>query len=74
MSTIVLKNVPDDIHARLKDRAQRNRRSVTKELLTMIEQGLTPTRVAPQLPPPIKLKGGPLTIEEIEAAIEDGRP
>ena len=73
MSTIVIKNVPDDLHARLKDRAQRNRRSLTKELLTMIEHNLPPPRVALRLPPAVKLKGGPLTIEEIEAAIENGR-
>lgn len=73
MSTIVIKNVPDEIHARLKERAQQNRRSLTKELLTIIEQNLPPVRAAPRLPPPVKLKGGPLTIEELEAAIASGR-
>ena len=72
MSTLVIKNLPETLHARLKEQAQRNRRSVTKEVVTLIESGLA-RNVARALPPLIKLKGGPLTIEEIEAAIEEGR-
>ncbi len=73
MPTIVVKNVPEAVHARLKAQAERNHRSVSKELLTLIESTTAPKRVAPTLPPPIKLKGGPLTTEEIEAAINEGR-
>lgn len=73
MSTLVIKNFPDVLHARLREQAERNRRSVTMEAVTVLERGLTVPRVAPKLPPPIKLKGGPLTIEEIEAAIAEGR-
>jgi hypothetical protein len=73
MSTLVIKNLPDDLHARLRDQAERNRRSVTKEAVTLIERGLAPTRKAPALGPPIKLKGGPLTPEQIEAWIAEGR-
>ena len=73
MSTLVIKNLPDDLHARLKDQAKRNRRSVTQETISLIQVGLVTRRVAPTLPPPIKLKGGPLTTEEIEAAINEGR-
>ena len=72
MMTLVIKNLPESLHARLKEQAQRNRRSVTKEVITLIESGLS--RNAPRpLPPLIKLKGGPLTTAEIEAAIEAGR-
>jgi plasmid stability protein len=73
MSTIVIKNVPDQLHAQLKDRAKRNRRSVTKELLTIIEQSVAPPKAAPKLPPPIKLKGGPLTAAQLRYARENGR-
>ncbi len=31
MTTLVIKNLPDGLHARLKEQAQRNHRSVTKE-------------------------------------------
>jgi hypothetical protein len=73
MPTLVVKNVPESLHARLKAQAERNRRSVTKEVLTLIESGTAPKRVAPVLPPPIKLRGGPVTTEEIEDAISEGR-
>jgi hypothetical protein len=73
MATLVVKDVPDDLHAALKNRAQHNRRSMAKEVLTILERELALPRRAPKLPPPIKLKGGPITIEEIEAAINKGR-
>jgi len=73
MPTIVVKNVPEALHARLKAQAERNHRSVTKELLTLIESGTAAKRVAPVLPPPIKLKGGPLTDEDLCAWRSDGR-
>lgn len=74
MSTLVIKNLPDALHARLKAQAERNRRSVTMEVVTLIEHGTTPKRVAPVLSPPIKLKRGPLTDKDIEAWTNDGRP
>lgn len=73
MGTLVIKNLPEVLHARLKEQADRNRRSVTKEAVTLIERGLAPSRKAPELGPPIKLKGGPLTAAEIEAWIAQGR-
>ena len=73
MSTLVIKNLPDDLHARLKQQADRNRRSVTQEAISLIESGIVVPRVAPTLPPPIKLPGGPITSAEIEAAIDEGR-
>lgn len=73
MATLVVKDVPDDLHAALKARAQRNRRSVAKEVMTMLEHELAAPRRAPSLPPPVKLKGGPITTAEIEAAINEGR-
>ena len=74
MSTLVIKNLPDDLHARLKEQAERNRRSVTMEVVTLIERGTTSKRVAPLLSPPIKLKSGPITDKDIEAWTNDGRP
>ena len=73
MSTLVIKNLPDALHARLRVQAERNRRSVTQEAISLIETGVVVPRVAPTLPPPVKLKGGPLTTAEIEAAIDEGR-
>ena len=74
MSTLVIRNLPDDLHARLKEQAERNRRSVTMEVVTLIELGTAAQRTAPTLSPPIKLKGGPLTDKDIEALTGRGRP
>ena len=75
MSTLVVKNLPDELHERLRERALRNHRSVTKEAIVLLEQGMlaTAARRAIKLPPPIKLKGGPVTTEWIESAIAGGR-
>ena len=73
MATLVVKDVPEQLHAALKERAQANRRSVAKEVLTMLERELALPRRAPRLPPPIRLKGGPITIDELQAAINEGR-
>jgi plasmid stability protein len=41
MATITLKNVPDDLHQRLKASAERHRRSMNSEALVRLEQALT---------------------------------
>ena len=79
MSTLVVKNLPQQLHERLKAQAQQHHRSITKEAIALIEQGLLAPRAtsshgdAPPLPPLVRLPGGPLTTEWIEAAIADGR-
>lgn len=73
MSTLVVKNLPDQLHEKLRRQARRNHRSVTKEVVHLIEAGVAGQRPKPQLSPPLKLKGGPVTIEKIEAAIADDR-
>lgn len=73
MATLVLKNFPDAVHERLKLQAERNRRSVTQEAIVLIESGITVPRIAPTLPTPVAVKGGPLRRGEIEAWIAEGR-
>ena len=75
MATLVIKNLPDALHARLKKQAQAHHRSLTKEAIVLLEQGLSaPRRAAPKLAPPLQLAGGYRpTIEDIEAAIAEGR-
>lgn len=73
MSTLVIKNFADDLHARLKAQAERNRRSVTKEVISIIERDLTVRRIAPRLSPPVKLKGGPLTDTDLYRWKRNGR-
>jgi len=73
MSTLVIKNFADDLHALLKEQAERNRRSVTKEVISIIERDLTAPRIAPKLSPPVKLKGGPLTDRDLDRWKRSGR-
>lgn len=71
MSTIVVKNFPDELHGRLKERAQRNHRSMTKEAVHLIAAGLG-SEPPPALPPPVALRGGRVTtVDETEEAIAD---
>ena len=75
MPTLVVKNVPDALHQHLKARAARHRRSLTQETILLLEQGLSADarRQPVELPPPIRLKSGPVTTEWIEAAIAEDR-
>jgi antitoxin FitA len=41
MPTITLKNIPDELHALLKESAQRNRRSLNSEILIRLESAFT---------------------------------
>ena len=40
MPTLTLKNIPDDLHARLKASAEANRRSLNSEVLVRLEHDL----------------------------------
>ena len=82
MPTLVVKSLPEPLHTRLREQALQNHRSITKEAIVILERGLMGLSVASigsgrrplsPLPPPLKLKGGPLTTEQIRAAIDDGR-
>ncbi len=73
MGTLVIRTLHEELHARLKEQAQRHHRSVTKEVVNLLEQGLERRREAAPLPPPLRLKSGRmLSSEEIEDAINDG--
>ena len=40
MVTLVIKNVPEPLHFKLKERAKRNHRSLTKETIALIEHAV----------------------------------
>ncbi len=44
MPNITLKNVPEKVHRRLKEQAERHRRSMNSEAIWILEQALCPTR------------------------------
>jgi plasmid stability protein len=44
---MTLKNIPDEVYARLKSSALAHRRSMNSEAITCLENALLPARVAP---------------------------
>ena len=46
-TTLTLKNIPDEVYARLKIAAGMHRRSLNSEAIVCLESVLVPTRVAP---------------------------
>jgi len=48
MKTITLKNVPDELHQRLKERAKRHRRSMNGEAIACLEQVLGAQETDPE--------------------------
>lgn len=47
MPTLTLKRIPDDLHARLKESAQKNRRSLNSEVLARLERDFAAPRPEP---------------------------
>ncbi len=80
MASITLKNVPDDLYERLKAAARAHHRSINSELIHCLEVVLQPhpisteerlerlRRIRPDIPPTS------VSPEEIQRAIDDGRP
>jgi len=80
MATLTLKNIPDELYERLRERAAAHRRSINGEMIHCLEQALLPRRLAPEdrlqriraLRPAIDPQA--ITHEDLIAAIDDGRP
>lgn len=70
MASILIKDIPPDLHERLREAAVRDHRSLSKEVIALLEGALA-ERV-PELPPPIEL-AFPLTGDWLERAISKGR-
>jgi plasmid stability protein len=80
MPALVLKNIPEALHERLKAQAAANRRSLTQEAIQLLERGvLTLQPGDPRLPKPVFIKGlsdlGPEAFADaLEGMISEGRP
>lgn len=48
MLTLTLKNIPQDLHAMLKESAEKNRRSLNSEILLRLENDFTVPTVDPE--------------------------
>lgn len=77
---ITLKNIPDDIYARLKTSAQEHRRSLNSEAIVCLETALLPTRTtAPERLEYARrlradLGGATFVADDIDALKREGRP
>lgn len=71
MASVLIKNLPDDLHQQLKLRARHHHRSLNKELIALIESALN-SRSVQDLPEPVELRK-PLTQEMLDRAREEGR-
>jgi plasmid stability protein len=75
MSGLLLKDVPPELHARLKARAAANRRSLSAEALTILEDALEPKRPTLADIDALRVRGRrPLTQEIVDEARREGRP
>ena len=71
MPGLVIKDIPPELHARLREEAKRNRRSMTQQALVILEENLL--EVGPvRFPKPVKGRY-PLRQGRLTRAIQEGR-
>jgi plasmid stability protein len=80
MATLTVKNIPDELYARVKEAAARNRRSVNSEIIARIEASLMPRRVSAEHVVArarrlhAEMGSGLLEVEQYDEARRAGRP
>lgn len=80
MATVTFKNIPDELYDKLKAAAKLHHRSINGELINCLEKALMPRSLTPEEwlrridELRTTFKGPPMTTEEIEEAINEGRP
>ncbi len=72
MPGLVIKDFPPTLHRKLKERAQRHHRSMTREALALLEHGLDEAAQPGALPPPFRGRK-PLTDAWLDKAKRAGR-
>jgi plasmid stability protein len=74
MAALLIKNLPPGIHSKLRSRAERNHRSMNREVISILESTLQ-TQTGADLPPPVRTKRpiAPATIVDILRAGREGR-
>ena len=67
-------DLPDDLMREVKIRAVHEQKKLKDAIAEFIRKGMAAgTRKRQKAPKPVKLRGGPITTEEIEAGIAWGR-
>lgn len=67
-------DLPDDLMREVKIRAVHENKKLKDTIAELLRKGIAASKGRqPKIPKPVKLRGGPITTEEIEAAIAWGR-
>lgn len=67
-------DLPDELMRKVKIRAVHEHKKLKDTIAELIQKGIAAGKTnRKKIPKPVKLRGGPLTIDEIEAAINWGR-
>ena len=77
MAGLMIRDLPGDLHERLKERARAHRRSLSKEAIVILEEALGDRAGPPLLEEvdDLRIRGArPLTQELLDDAREAGRP
>lgn len=78
MATITLKNIPEDLHQRLRESATRHHRSLNREIIAQLEASLTERgREADELIAELEALHGKLPMVDhglVDALKQQGRP
>ena len=72
MTQFVIKELPETLHRKLKEQAARHRRSMTKEVLAVLEQALGAQALRSKTPAPFR-GHFPLTDKFLDKARREGR-
>lgn len=79
MPSITVKNIPEDLYDKVRQQAKAHHRSINSEIIACLEQTVTSQQVSTndilQEARRMRKKAkGSLSSEEIESAINEGRP
>lgn len=73
MPSLLIKDMPPELHQRLREAAERDHRSMNRQAIAILEAALHPGPSGePEFPPPIKATF-PLTSEWLKRALAEGR-
>jgi len=80
MPALTIKNIPDDLYDELKNLAKQHHRSINSEVIVCLERSLLPKRISPNerlgtiRAIRSQIKPNTITAEDIDQAINEGRP
>ena len=80
MPALTIKNIPDDVYNALKDNAKQQHRSINSEVIMCLKRSLLPKLISPEERLSTiralrsQVKSGAITAEDIDQAINEGRP